>query len=257
MLETGKILSVAMLSEQICQMEINAPQIAAASSCGQFVNVKVNTTYDPLLRRPMSLHMIDKEAGTVTILFKLVGVGTALMSQLAKGSPISLMGPLGKGFNTRIEEKAVCLIAGGIGIAPLYALAEQLVKAGKTVRLLFGVRSSDEIFSTQPFSDLGIPVQIATEDGSSGKKGYVTDFLKDEPVQAEYLYACGPNPMLAAVQELALAKGLRGQVSLESYMACGLGACLVCACEKQGVAGYAKICQDGPVFNMGEVLIND
>ena len=266
MLEMGEVLLCraenAPENASIYYLEIYAPLIARASEPGQFVHLQVSSTYDPLLRRPMSLYKINKEEGTIGILFSVVGIGTNMLSEFSAGDGISLMGPLGRGFDLDIDADRIHLVAGGIGLAPLLPAALALKRQGKEVTVLLGVKSKGFLGGISEFQEAGITVRIATEDGSLGRQGYVTDILRDETEKGgvQYIISCGPNPMLRAVEVLALARGIPGQVSLESYMGCGVGACLVCACRRKNTDGgnveYAKICLDGPVFKFGEVEID-
>ena len=262
MLEVGEVLVCRSEGASMYYLEIHAPLIAAASAPGQFVHVQVSGTYDPLLRRPMSLYKIDKEKGDIGILFNVVGIGTGMLSEFRVGDGINLMGPLGRGFDLDIDADRVYLVAGGIGLAPLLPAALALKEQGKSVAVLLGIKSHEFTGGIYEFQKADIVVRMTTEDGSFGREGYVTDTLKSEIEKGavKYIISCGPNAMLKVVEELALAHNIPGQVSLESYMGCGVGACLVCACRKKNTDGdnteYAKICLDGPVFKFGEVEID-
>jgi len=241
-------------------MRLHAPEVAMTADPGQFVHLRVNDSYSPLLRRPISLHRIDAEAGTIDLLYQVRGAGTKALSEKKPGQRVDLMGPLGNGFKLDFPGSRTILAAGGIGVAPLLPLAEALLDQGKKVTLLLGGRSIDHLLAADGFFHLGCQVRLVTDDGTAGMKGFVTDLLLDELQQeaADAVYACGPGPMLGKVEQICLERGIPGQVSLEEYMACGVGACLGCVCAKNvpGEIQYAKVCTDGPVFNFGEVKIS-
>jgi dihydroorotate dehydrogenase electron transfer subunit len=227
---------------------------------GQFLHVRVNNGLYPLLRRPLSLHEINPDKGIVGLLFQVRGVGTELLSQKKAGEKIDVMGPLGKGFNLDFPGEKAVLVGGGIGIAPLYPLADRLVASGKRVTALIGNRSAESVLAVDKFTAIGCQVQVSTNDGTKGLKGYVTELLEEYLMKtaADYVYACGPGPMLAEIEKSCAKRQIPGQVSLEEYMGCGVGACLSCACEREGVDDqkYLKVCTDGPVFTLGEVKLN-
>jgi dihydroorotate dehydrogenase electron transfer subunit len=231
-------------------MEFAAPEIASAARPGQFVHIRAGDDHDPLLRRPLSLYDVDVYSGLITLLYRIVGRGTQLLSRYTVDQPLDVMGPLGRGFNL-VQDKRVLLVGGGVGIAPLLFLARELQPLNRQVTVLHGAGNSQEICSRVRFSRLGISCLAATMDGSQGFKGLVTDLLEKtiDPADIDYVYTCGPNPMMAAVAGFAARHGLAGELSLEEYMACGVGACLGCAQKlKESDPSYVKICQDGPVF---------
>ena len=252
--EVGRILSNVMEAKGIWRMDIQAPHIASSSKPGQFVNVKVTDQLDPLLRRPISLYGIDSASGTISLLYLVVGRGTELMSKMEEGDSVDIVGPLGNGFDLDVPGTRIVLLGGGIGIAPLYPLAQGLIAKGKDVKLLFGAKDKDSIAGTKPFEKLGIPVEISTDDGSFGYHGFVTDLLEQTLAQGgcDYLFICGPTPMIKVAQQLLARGGVAGQVSTESRMGCGLGVCLCCPIKVKS-GGYKRVCKDGPVFDI-EVL---
>ena len=250
-----KIISNQRITRDHYVMDLESSFLGASSGPGQFVNIKIKErSTDPLLRIPLGVHKITKKG--ISLLYKVVGEGTALLSQEKKGSTISVLGPLGKGFDTSLvkRETKVVIVAGGHGIAPLYALSEALSKRTKKIVFLLGAATKSHITCTGDLKKLGIKVKVATDDGSSGRKGFVTCFLKDEIEKGKnetVIYACGPKPMLSAVSAIADECGARAQVSADEYMACGIGACLGCAIMTK--QGYKYVCKDGPVFDSKEI----
>lgn len=254
MLETGIVLNNEKVGRDIWRMEIEAPSIAQAAKIGQFVNVRVNDTIEPLLRRPISLHGIDPERGKIAFLYLVVGKGTEMMTKMAPRDDINLVGPLGHGFNADFNGNKALVIGGGIGSAPLYPLLQALLKKGKKPTLLLGAADIWSIVGLSLYDELDIDIAVATDDGSVGEKGYVTDMAKRELASGkyDYIYACGPVAMLKVVEELSTEYGVPGEISTEAHMGCGLGICL--SCTAKGKDGKnRKVCQDGPVFRLGEL----
>jgi dihydroorotate dehydrogenase electron transfer subunit len=245
-----------VIARDVVRLTFNAPEIATVALPGQFVMVQIGTGQDPLLRRPFSIHQTSRE-GTLQILFKVVGRGTELLAQCRVGEQLSLLGPLGKGFVLSEPGKA-CLVGGGMGIAPMLFLAgrfQQQSKQGVVPKVILGARNREEILPLiGDFEALGLEVLAATDDGSLGHHGLVTEVLKNLNLGLDFtVYSCGPKPMLAAIHHLCLKGDIRCQVSVESVMACGIGACLGCAVPLKA-GGYAHACSDGPVFEAGELL---
>ncbi len=256
--EKGTVISNHQTGRDLWEMEFLAPGIAAESKPGQFVNVRLGDYSDPLLRRPLSLYDVEPDAGRITLLYKIVGRGTQLLSRYGSGQLIDVMGPLGLGFDL-VQNRRVILIGGGVGIAPLLFLTRELVARHNEVIVLHGTGSSDELCSQGRFSKLGVEYKVATMDGSSGYKGLLTDMMKEalEPLPTDYIYTCGPEPMMSAVAAYASQHGISGQLSLEEHMACGVGACLGCARKlKETDTAYVKICKDGPVFPLDAVQLS-
>jgi dihydroorotate dehydrogenase electron transfer subunit len=253
---TGTVMDNVSLGRAY-HLTIKAPSIAAGAQPGQFVHIRCGDTYDPLLRRPFSLHRFDPEQGTIEILYRIIGKGTEILSRKKAGENLDLMGPLGKAFSLPGSRPAV-LVGGGMGVAPLLALADKLVDSGVKVTALIGANHVRELFRVEEFVKRGASVELATLDGSAGFPGPVTELLERhlhlEP--ESFIYACGPDPMLKLVGELAASYGTGGEVSLESFMACGVGACLGCVYEIFGEKGrqYARVCTEGPVFPL-EVVV--
>lgn len=246
----GMVISNQQVGRDLWEMEFSAPEIAQECKPGQFVHIRVGEDHDPLLRRPISLYDVDRVTGSITILYKIVGRGTQLLSRYQADQLIDVMGPLGKGFNL-VQGQRVVLVGGGVGIAPLLFLARELKAQGNEVIVLHGSGSSDEICSRDRFINLGAQFMAATMDGSTGFKGLVTDMMKNNlnPQTIDNIYTCGPGLMMAAVSQYAKQHGIAGEISLEEYMACGVGACLGCARKLNDTdKAYVKVCKDGPVF---------
>jgi len=221
---------------------------------GQFVMIGFPTGSEPLLRRPYSVYRVGRPGSprdTCEVQYKVVGQGTARLASLRAGEQISCLGPLGTGFLPPAPGAVPLLVAGGIGIAGLLQQAVHLTSLGLHARLLFGCRSAEDLPLAEGFEALGLPVEIATEDGSAGRRGLVTALLEEHlDGSAAEVYACGPQPMLRAVARQAA--GRAGcQVAVESPMACGFGVCLGCVVETakgEGFGRYVRACVEGPVF---------
>ncbi|MGI5873955.1 MAG: dihydroorotate dehydrogenase electron transfer subunit [Bacillota bacterium] len=252
MIEQGKILLNEKVGRDIWRMELKCPWIAMKAKPGQFVNVKLNDVAEPLLRRPISLHGIDAENGIISLLYLVVGRGTEMMTKLENGDSVDLLGPLGKGFSTFFHGRRAVIVAGGIGSAPFYPLMEELKAKQKNITMIYGARDAESLTCLDLYEEQGAEMILVTEDGSVGEKGFVTGPLDRLLAErgADFVYACGPEAMLKAVEEVAANHGVQGEVSTEARMGCGLGVCL--SCSKKGKDGKnRKVCQDGPVFPMG------
>ena len=252
--EKCRVASIDQLASDVYRLTIHAPLIAAAAYPGQFVMVRVADRYDPLLRRPFSIHQ-QSSGGTLGLLFKAIGKGTDILATVAVGDSLDLIGPLGRGFDLE-RKRPVCIIGGGMGIAPLFFLARQLQLSDRQPErdhVLLGSRKSDELaLLAGEFVDLGYPVQTATDDGSMGHHGFIPDLLDAFLPVVSRVYTCGPHPMMKTIVEKCQQADVSCQVSLETHMACGLGACL--GCTVPGVDGrYVHVCRQGPVFYGGEV----
>lgn len=253
----AKICENEWVSNDVKRITLHAPEMVEVAQPGQFINVKVNKTYAPLLRRPFSLNRIDKAAGTLSLLYKVVGEGTDLMSEMKPGEKVDLLGPLGNSFSVDQDCQDSIIIAGGIGIAPFYPLAKLLLQKGQTVTCIMGARCRDDINELDELRALGVGVLCATEDGSEGMRGLVTDVLRAHlrSTPCSMAYACGPNAMLAAVKVVCEEFDTPLQLSLESHMACGIGVCLGCTCKKAGGDDYLHVCKEGPIFWAEEVSL--
>lgn len=216
----------------------------------------------PLLSRPFSICNLIYTDGMATgleLLCKVVGNGTAALSQVKKGTHLTVLGPLGNGFDVTGNDRSICLVAGGIGVAPLVLLGQTLIDKGiapENITVFMGGYSQTDLLCQDDFQSMGIQLILTTDDGSSGAKGLVTVPLKTriQTQPPDMIYACGPSGMLKAVAELSRHYQVRCQLSIETVMACGVGACLGCAVEiRQPSAKYLHTCIDGPVFNADEI----
>ncbi|NQU95707.1 MAG: dihydroorotate dehydrogenase electron transfer subunit [Candidatus Omnitrophica bacterium] len=221
---------------------------------GQFFKIKVNNSSKPLLGRPFSVHKAGNNK--IEILYKIVGEATRILSTKKSGNILDILGPLGNGFDTGLSGPAI-LVGGGHGVAPLVELAKKFANHNIKPVVFIGARTKKHIVCDKDLRKLGAQVHVVTEDGSKGRKGLVTELLKNKitgknlkkPVT---IYACGPKPMLMAVGKLAKDYKIPCRISLEEYMACGIGTCLGCAVKTRG--GYKMVCKDGPVFDAKEIV---
>ena len=250
-IEEAKVIGQWVLNANTRQIDLIAPQIAAEAVPGQFVNVQVSNRTVPLLRRPLGVAGVDKKQGVVRLIYRIIGEATRILADVCSGDVISVVGPLGHGFDR--SAKHPLLVGGGTGLAPLLYLAESMVDEGIKPDVLMGGRTADDLFWKDIYVDLVERMGLTTDDGSLGTPGTVMAELPLMLRRLHYdcVYVCGPVPMMKAVSAAVLEKGIKCQVSLEKYMGCGLGACLSCSC--QGVGKRLKVCQDGPVFWAEEV----
>jgi dihydroorotate dehydrogenase electron transfer subunit len=265
--ETATIIKNDHVGVGLWEMELAAPRIVAARPLpGQFVHMRTvpvdprgNAHAHPLLRRPFSLYDVDTDRGNISILYKVQGTGTSLMTKLRSRDPIDVMGPLGTGFSAPSSANgapAALVVGGGVGIAPLVYLTRLLRQRGCKVGVLYGANTCGELVALYRLQQLGASCRCTTLDESLGVCGVVTDLLPQaiETLHPDFIYTCGPEPMMAAVARLAQENGIPGEASLEAHMACGVGACLGCARKLRGSdAGYAKVCVDGPVFPIDKI----
>ena len=208
---------------------------------GQFVNIRIAGQF---LRRPISVCNITD--GLLTIIYKVVGVGTEAMSHLPIGTQLDVLTILGNGYDLSKAGDQPLLVGGGVGVPPMYMLARQLREMGKEVKVILGFNTQDEVFYEEEFRALGCDVTVTTVDGSHGVKGFVTNALDGKQ---SYYYTCGPLPMIKALLQAA---GTHGEVSMEERMGCGFGACMGCSCKT--LTGTKRICKEGPVLKKGEIL---
>ncbi len=214
------------------------------TACGQFINIQLDGLY---LRRPISV--CDCDNSSVTIIYKVVGKGTEQMSKMTVGQELDVLTGLGNGYDLSLSGDAPVLLGGGVGVPPLYMTAKKLISEGKKVSVILGFNTASEVFYEQEFKALGCDVTVTTVDGSYGVKGFVTNAY---PEKYTYFYTCGPEPMLKAIYKTATTSG---QMSFEERMGCGFGACMGCSCKT--IAGYKRICKDGPVMLKEEILWED
>lgn len=250
-----KIVVNNKIAPEYYKMALISPQIVKIAKPGQFVHIKISPHFEPLLRRPFSIHAIQDNT-TFEILYRVVGKGTSLLSEKKPGEELDVIGPLGNGFRLSQNDEQIIIIGGGAGIAPLFFLTQKLINYSKQIRVLIGGKTKEVILCEKEFKDLGLEVEIATEDGSYGHKGLVTDLLPPLLSASISLFACGPSIMLREVAMFSIKNKLSCQVSLEAIMACGVGACLGCVIDikERGTTRYKRVCKDGPVFEANEVI---
>lgn len=258
----AKIVYNKRVKDNYFRLAFQAPRIIKPARPGQFVSIKVNDSGEPLLRRPFSIHRLS--GSSIEILYEVVGRGTEILSESKVGEYLDVIGPLGSGFYYQLpitlpgrqagNYQLPILVAGGMGVAPLIFLAEKLTKS--KIVVLIGAKTKNQILCENEFKKLGCAVKIATDDGSRGFKGYVSELLKKEltayNLALTAIYSCGPRPMLQEITALAKKYNIPAQLSLEEHLACGIGACLGCAVNT--AEGYQRICREGPVFNAEEVI---
>lgn len=254
--ETVTVVSQKQIGTGIYDLTIQTKEIAAAAKAGQFVSVYSNDA-SKLLPRPISLCGIDRKAGTLRLVYRVTGehTGTEEFSRLQAGDTMKIMGPLGNGFTVKKGRKAF-LIGGGIGVPPMLQLAKEMKDAGENFQIVMGYRDAGT-FLLDEFKEQGESF-VATEDGSVGTKGNVLDAIRENHLDADVIYACGPTPMLRALKAYAEEQNMTCYVSMEERMACGIGACLACVCNSTEKDAHSnvknkRICKEGPVFNAKEV----
>jgi len=270
----GTLLENPQVAPSYHKMRIRTPIPYGDIEPGQFLMVRVSEEPFPLLRRPFSIHSLSdlgaKDGSDIEILYKVVGKGTNLMATWKGGKRLDILAPLGKGFSLPTEMGTQSLVAGGIGVAGLFALSQRMRAHGHTCLVFIGAKTKEHVLCVDEFKGLGADVYVATEDGGMGFRGMipdmVTSFLHDRPNPSGF-FACGPVDMLKAVAEIAKSRPIPCQVSLESRMACGLGACLGCVIKTKGKlplrskeaphqgwdVPYKRVCKEGPVFDSEEV----
>lgn len=244
-----KIIEAKEIAGGIFDFTIFYPEFSWAAKPGQFAHI-----YLPgrTLRRPISICDIDKERGTLRIVFQIRGEGTAELAEFMPGTFLDVLAPLGKGFTLEEHHKKALFVGGGIGVPPLLAAAKHY---GANASVAIGFRNAETVILEKDFKEAGCQVQVATDDGSYGYHGLVIDLIKDE--KPDIIYACGPTPMLKAVCRFAEENGIKCEISLEERMACGIGACLGCACKlrnEDGTEYMGHVCKNGPVFNYQSVV---
>lgn len=247
------VVSNEQIADKIFRIELQGDIVKEMNTPGQFVNIKVSNSYEFLLRRPISICEINKEKNTFVMVYRADGAGTKKISQLKKGEEVDVLGPLGKGYDvyTLKEGQTALLVGGGIGVPPLYELAKQFKNEGiKTIHIL-GFNNEKDVFYEDKFSELGT-TYVATADGTYGEKGFVTDVIKKYDIEYDKYFSCGPFAMLKVLTTMDEEK--IGYISLEERMACGVGACYACVCEKQD-GSISRVCYDGPVYESTEIAL--
>ena len=236
-----KILTNEALTSSVYRMTLEG-DTSAITAPGQFVNIRLEGKF---LRRPISV--CDWEAGKLTLVYKVVGHGTAQMAAMTPGQALDILTGLGNGYDLTLTGETPVLVGGGVGVPPMYGLAKHLRALGKPVQVILGFNTKEEIFYEEEFKALGCTVYVTTVDGSYGIPGFVTDALKD--LSYSHFCACGPEPMLKALYK---ASRTSGQMSFEERMGCGFGACMGCSCKT--LTGNKRICKEGPVMKKEEIL---
>ncbi|HET7579638.1 MAG TPA: dihydroorotate dehydrogenase electron transfer subunit [Bacillales bacterium] len=245
------------IARNIFELRLCGDVVCEMTEPGQFVHLQANGSFDTLLRRPISIADVDLQNRELAIIYRAEGHGTRNLSEKQAGDPINLLGPLGNGFPTGRAEKGqtALLVGGGIGVPPLYYLSKQLVANGVTVKHVIGFSAEAEVFYEDKFAELG-ETHVTTVDRSYGQKGFVTDAIATNDIDFDVMYACGPTPMLKALEQQYSHR--EAYLSLEQRMGCAVGACLACVVHVQGDESgsqYRKVCKDGPVFPIGEVVL--
>jgi len=258
----AKLVKKEQLKPDIYKFSIEAPTMVKTAKPGNFIEIRVNNDgLDPFLRRPISIYNLDKEKGILEFIFQVKGRGTEILAKKEEGSLIDVIGPLGYGTFQYENYQNLAIIGGGIGVFPLYELAKCAKQANKNVTTYLGFRNKDFVVLEAEFKKVSNQVILTTDDGSYAQKGFAINYLqKDiEAGKVDSIYACGPLPMLKALQKLASDKNIPCQISLEEKMACGLGACLGCAVKtaksSKEKPEYWHVCKAGPVFNAKDVEI--
>ncbi|MBF0490627.1 MAG: dihydroorotate dehydrogenase electron transfer subunit [Candidatus Omnitrophica bacterium] len=251
---TYKVISNEKLCQQFWCLSFDAPDLLKEVKPGQFVHIRSNEGLEPFFRRPFSVYRAQRY---VEIFYEAKGPGTRLLAAKTKGDPLDVLGPLGTPFVLpSLDIKQVVMIAGGIGVAPMLILSDILKKRKLDLVLLYGGRTRAHVYPMKEFKDNGVKVHIATDDGSVGVKGRVSDLFEKVKFNSHdtFIYTCGPNPMMKAVQDFALKNNIKGQAACEEIMACGLGACLGCSILTKH--GYKTVCHDGPAFDLDDVILH-
>lgn len=257
--ETARILSNEFAGPRLHLMTLEAPQIAASIEPGQFVHMKVPRMEAHILRRPFSVYARDVDAGTIDVLYQVVGFGTDHMTGLAAGEECELIGPVGATWNPPAEGRCL-LVGGGVGAAPLFMLCERIAASEASVDVVLGAQTKDALVCRERYAALlGGKSRCATDDGTYGRAGFCTSLVEEALAAAaaegspyDYVAVCGPEPLMKIVAGLAADAGVRCEVSMEKRMACGIGACLSCVVDT--VDGKKRACVDGPVFDARKVV---
>lgn len=256
----AKLIEKEQLKVDIFKFTVSAKEIADTARPGQFLEIRVSDQFDPFLRRPISIYDINKENSTVTFIFQVKGKGTEILCKKDVGNDIDVLGPLGFGAFNLADYKNISIIGGGIGVFPLHELAKSANK-NANVNTYLGFRSKDFVVCEDEFSKVSNKLVITTDDGSYGQNGFAINYLIEDldKLKTDCIYACGPIPMLRAVQKLAIERNIPCQISLEERMGCGIGACLGCAVKTSASPAdapqYVHVCKAGPVFDATYVEI--
>ena len=257
----AKLIKKQEIIKDIYKFSVKAPEIVETAKPGNFIEIRVTEGIDPFLRRPISIYNLDKENGILEFIFQVKGKGTEILSKKEEGADVDIIGPLGHGTFKFEKYKNIAVIGGGIGIFPLYELSKEAKQNNVKVNSYLGFRNKDFVMLEKEFEEVTDNLTITTDDGTYKEKGFAIDYLiKDmENEKYECIYACGPLPMLKAIQKYANENNIDCQISLEEKMACGLGVCLGCAVKTakspKDAPEYWHVCKGGPVFQAKDVEI--
>ncbi len=257
----AELVKKEQLKPDIYKFSVKAPNIVKTAKPGNFIEIRVTEQTEPFLRRPISIYNLDKENGILEFIFQVKGKGTEILAKREVGKQVDIVGPIGYGTFKYEDYKNIAIIGGGIGVFPLYELAKCAKQENKNVSTYLGFRNKDFVVLEEEFKDVSDVFVLTTDDGSYARKGFAINYLEEdiESSKVDAIYACGPLPMLKAVQKLALEKDIPCQISLEEKMACGLGVCLGCAVKTakspEDKPEYVHVCKAGPVFNAKDVEI--
>ena len=253
----AEIIDNARIRGDYFKLVFSAPEMAERAAAGHFTHIRIDRRQDRILRRPFSIHDTDPAAGTVTVVYKVVGRGTAVLSELPSGTGIDALGPLGRAYTPPEPDVLPVAVAGGYGAAAMFMLTRKQPGV-----LLMGARSAADVILTDRYRDAGYEVRVATNDGSLGTKGFVTDLIPqlvaENPGRKLFFYGCGPHPMLMALAKLLRERKLDGELSVDHVMCCGVGACFACVVKVNDPGSadgwrYARSCSEGPVFPLADV----
>jgi dihydroorotate dehydrogenase electron transfer subunit len=262
----GEILENRAVSPVTWLMKIHAPDVAPHVRAGQFVNLKTTSSFVPLLRRPMSIHRLIQHAGTASgfsVLYDVIGPGTKALSEMKARQRIDFVGPLGNSIHVPSGTQRAILVAGGIGVGPIRIVAEELQARGvRDVTVCYGARDSDHSVPNDVIAPHGCRVLVCTDDGSVGKKGFVTGFLHElldrgRLAKGDYVFACGPVPMFQAVQKVLAPHEIGCEAATEEFMGCGFGVCFGCTLQQRqedGSVAYKLCCVDGCLFPLDSLV---
>ena len=257
----AKLIKKEKIIKNIYKFSVKAPEIVELSKPGNFIEIRVTEGIDPFLRRPISIYNLDKENGILEFIFRVKGKGTEILAKKQEGNDIDIIGPLGYGTFKYEKYNSIATIGGGIGIFPLYELSKQAKLNNVKVSCYLGFRNKELVMLEDDFKKVVDSLVITTDDGTYKNKGFAIDYLKRDMEKIKYdcIYACGPLPMLKAIQKYANENNIDCQISLEEKMACGLGVCLGCAVKTakspKDAPEYWHVCKGGPVFNSKDVEI--
>ena len=257
----AKLIKKEEIIKDIYKFSVKAPEIVESAKPGNFIEIRVTEGIDPFLRRPISIYNLDKENGILEFIFQVKGKGTEILSKKEEGTDIDIIGSLGHGTFKFEKYKNIAVIGGGIGIFPLYELSKEAKQNDIKVNCYLGFRNKNFVMLEKEFEEITDNLTITTDDGTYKEKGFAIDYLiKDmENEKYECIYACGPLPMLKAIQKYANENNINCQISLEEKMACGLGVCLGCAVKTakspKDAPEYWHVCKGGPVFQAKDVEI--